>query len=89
MTREEIEAKVRTIVSEHLNVGLERVTPDGRLIEDMGADSLDQVELVMSAEEEFGVEISDSDCADMVTVNDVVNWLVGHQLIILPHPTSA
>lgn len=64
--------RVQKLVIEHLDVDPEQATPTAKLIDDLGADSLDSVELVMSFEEEFDVEIPDSTGAEIVTVDDAV-----------------
>jgi acyl carrier protein len=69
------EEKVREIIVEQLGVSAEQVKPEARFIDDLGADSLDTVELIMALEEEFGVEIPDEDAEKMVTVGDAVNYL--------------
>ena len=74
-----VEAKVREIVCEQLGVGEEEVTPDAAFIEDLGADSLDIVELVMALEEEYELEISDEDAEKIRTVQDVVTYIESHQ----------
>ena len=70
-----IEQKVVDIIVEQLGVKPERVTPDADFVEDLGADSLDTVELVMAFEEEFGFEISDEDAERMKRVKDIVEYL--------------
>jgi acyl carrier protein len=66
---------VRKIVIEHLGVDTEKVTLDASFIEDLGADSLDTVELVMAFEEEFGCEIPDDAAETILTVGDAVRFL--------------
>jgi len=70
-----IEDKVRKIVAEKLSVDLEEVVPQASFIDDLGADSLDLVELIMSMEEEFDMEISDEQAEKLVTVQDVINFI--------------
>ena len=67
--------KVRSIIAEQLGVKLEEVTPQASFIDDLGADSLDTVELVMALEEEFGVEIPDEEAEKMVTVGDAMKYI--------------
>ena len=64
--------RVKKIVVEHLNVDADKVTDNASFIEDLGADSLDTVELVMAFEEEFGIEIPDDAAESIVTVGDAV-----------------
>ena len=70
-----IEERVRDLIVEHLGVDREQVTPKASFIDDLGADSLDTVELVMGFEEEFGIEIPDEDAEKMVTVEDAIKYL--------------
>ena len=72
------EDRVRRIVCEQLGVGEEEVTLSASFIDDLGADSLDTVELVMAFEEEFGSEISDSQAEKILTVGDAVKFIEGH-----------
>ena len=67
--------KLTSLIQSHLGVNPEQVTPDAKLMEDLGADSLDVVELVMGIEEEFGVDIPDNEAEKLNTVQDVLNLL--------------
>jgi len=67
--------KVRKLVSSHLNVPVEQVTETADFVDDLGADSLDQVELVMALEEEFSIEISDEDVTRTLNVADAVKLI--------------
>ena len=71
----DIEEKVNTIVAEKLGVERAEVTPDAVFIDDLGADSLDLVELIMAMEEEFGFEIADEEAEKLRTVGDVINFI--------------
>jgi acyl carrier protein len=75
MTSQEIEKKVKEIIVEQLGVNPDQVTPEASFLEDLGADSLDTVELVMSFEEEFGAEIPDEDAEKLQTVGDVIRYI--------------
>jgi acyl carrier protein len=75
----EVENRVREIISEQLGVAANEVTPEASFIEDLGADSLDIVELVMALEEEYGTEISDEDAEKIRTVKDVVSYIEAHK----------
>lgn len=75
MSEKSIEQKVKDIIVEQLSVNPEQVTPEAKFIEDLGADSLDVVELVMAFEEEFGVEVPDEDAEKLLTVGDVVKYI--------------
>lgn len=70
-----VEEKVKSIIAEQLGVKAEEVTPQASFIDDLGADSLDTVELVMALEEEFGIEIPDEDAEKMVTVGDAMKYI--------------
>ncbi len=72
---EAVTDRVRAIIAEQLGVKLEEVTDAASFIEDLGADSLDTVELVMALEEEFGIEIPDEDAEKMVTVGDAIKYI--------------
>jgi len=75
----EIEAKVKKIIMEQLGVEEPEVTPEAKFIEDLGADSLDTVELVMALEEEFGIEIPDEDAEKIVTVKNATDYILEHK----------
>jgi len=70
-----LEDKVKEIIVEQLGVNADQVTPEASFIEDLGADSLDTVELVMAFEEEFGAEIPDEDAVKLTSVGAVINYL--------------
>jgi len=70
-----LEDKVKEIIVEQLGVNAEQVTPEASFIEDLGADSLDTVELVMAFEEEFGAEIPDEEAEKLLTVGAVIDYL--------------
>ncbi len=72
---EAVSDRVKAIIAEQLGVKLEEVNDTASFIEDLGADSLDTVELVMALEEEFGVEIPDEDAEKMTTVGDAVRYI--------------
>ena len=69
------EAKVKEIIINELGVEAEKVTPEASFVEDLGADSLDTVELVMAFEEEFGVEIPDDAAEKIATVKDAIDYI--------------
>ena len=70
-----IEQRVKAIITEQLGVNPDQVTPDAKFIEDLGADSLDTVELVMALEEEFGQEILDEEAEKLQSVGDVIKYI--------------
>ena len=71
----DIEAKVKDIIINELGVDAEKVTPEASFVEDLGADSLDTVELVMAFEEEFNVEIPDDAAEKITTVKDAIDYI--------------
>ena len=71
----DINERVKDLVVEQLGVSADQVTPQASFIDDLGADSLDTVELVMAFEEEFGIDIPDEDAEKMVSVSDVIKYL--------------
>ena len=74
-----VEARVKEIVCEQLGVSDDEVTPEASFIEDLGAGSLDIVELVMALEEEYEMEISDEDAEKIKTVQDVISYIDSHK----------
>ena len=75
MSSEEVFDKIKEIIVEQLGVAENSVTEEASFIDDLGADSLDIVELIMALEEEFDMEIPDADAEKIVTVNDVVEYI--------------
>ena len=71
----EIETEVKQIVVEHLGIDETKVTPEAKFIDDLGADSLDTVELVMAFEEKFGIEIPDDAAETILTVKDAIDFI--------------
>ena len=71
----EVQDQVKKIVVDHLGIDESKVTPEAKFIDDLGADSLDTVELVMAFEEEFGIEIPDDAAESIQTVGDAVNFI--------------
>ena len=72
---DDISSKIRKIVADHLGIDEAKVNDDSSFIDDLGADSLDTVELVMAFEEEFGSEISDSEAEKILTVGDAIKFI--------------
>jgi acyl carrier protein len=79
MTATNIEAKVKSIIADQLGVGEDEIKPESSFIEDLGADSLDLVELVMSMEEEFEIEIPEDQSENIKSVSDVINYINAHK----------
>jgi len=73
-----IQDKVKDIIVEQLGVNPEQVTQEAKFIEDLGADSLDTVELVMAFEEEFGIDVPDEEAEKLQSVGDVVRYVEDH-----------
>jgi acyl carrier protein len=74
-----IDEKIKKIICEQLEVNEEDVVPEASFVDDLGADSLDQVELIMAMEEEFGISISDEEAEKIVTVKDAITYIKEHQ----------
>ncbi|MFZ0286191.1 MAG: acyl carrier protein [Terriglobales bacterium] len=77
-TKKEVVEKVRQIISEQLGVDEAEVTPSASFTDDLGADSLDQVELVMALEEAFNMEVGDEDVEKMLTVQNAIDYVDKH-----------
>ena len=73
-----IHNKVKKIIAEKLSVEIEELVPEASFVDDLGADSLDLVELIMSMEEEFDIEISDEEAEKLATVKDVFDYIDAH-----------
>ncbi|MDO9566588.1 MAG: acyl carrier protein [Candidatus Desulfaltia sp.] len=73
-----VEDKVKKIIAEKLSVDLNEVVPEASFVDDLGADSLDLVELIMSMEEAFDIEIDDEDAEKMLTVKDAMEYIAKH-----------
>ena len=67
-----VEEKVKSLIASQLNIPVEKVKDNSRLVEDLGADSLDIVEMLMTLEEEFGINIPDEETANMKTVSEII-----------------
>jgi acyl carrier protein len=70
-----VEERVKKIIAEKLSVDIEEVVPEASFVDDLGADSLDLVELIMAMEEEFDTDISDEDAEQITTVQDAINYV--------------
>ena len=79
MSEKEIFQKLKTIVVDHLGVNEENVTMEATFVDDLAADSLDIVELIMNIEEKFDLEIPDNDTEKIVTIGDVVKYIEEHK----------
>jgi len=73
-----VEDKVKKIIAEKLSVELDEVVSEASFVDDLGADSLDLVELIMSMEEEFDIDISDEDAEKIATVKDAIDYINAH-----------
>ena len=76
--KKEVVEKVKQLISEQLGVDEAEVTPSASFVDDLGADSLDQVELVMALEEAYDLEISDADAEKTLTVQDAISYVEKH-----------
>ncbi len=79
MEREEILEKLKNLISEGLGVDKELVKEEATFVDDLSADSLDIVELIMSVEEEFDMEVPDADAEKIVTVGDIIDYIIEHK----------
>ena len=79
MADKPIDQRVKDIIVEQLGVKPDQVTSEAKFIEDLGADSLDTVELIMALEEEFGIEVPDEQAEKLTTVGDVIKYIEEHQ----------
>ncbi|MBN1868917.1 acyl carrier protein [Candidatus Sumerlaeota bacterium] len=75
----DVESKVKSIIVEQLGVNADEVVPEAKFIEDLGADSLDLVELIMALEEEFGLDIPDEEAEKIKTVGEAMAYVNDHQ----------
>ncbi len=79
MSDKSIEARVKDIIVDQLGVNADQVTPEAKFVEDLGADSLDTVELVMAFEEEFDIEVPDEEAEKLQAVEDVIKYITSQQ----------
>jgi len=75
MAEQNVEEKVKAIIAERLRTDMDKITPEANFINDLGADSLDQVELVMALEDEFGLEIADEEAQKLDTVGKAIEYV--------------
>lgn len=75
-TQTDILPKITRIIAENLGVEAAKIKPDARFIEDLGADSLDVVEMMLAFEDEFGIEINEEDAEDVQVVQDVIDYII-------------
>jgi acyl carrier protein len=78
MEREELLKKIRAIVADKLSIGEDQVTEEASFIDDLGADSLDTVELVMALEDEFGMDIPDEEAEKLTTIGKAMDYILSH-----------
>ncbi len=78
LTTTEISEKARSVLAEELKVGIEELQPEKRIAEDLGADSIQRLELVMKLEEAFGIKIPDDDAMGLVTIQDAIDYVQKH-----------
>lgn len=76
MTREEALEKVKNVVANQMNIGEDQVTEDAEFVKDLGADSLDQVDLIMALEDEFGLKIPEEEAGKLISVGSAVNYIL-------------
>ena len=76
-----VEEQVKQIIMEQLNVTEEECVPEAKFIDDLGADSLDLVELIMAMEDHFGLEISDDELAQISTIQNVIDYIASRQSV--------
>ncbi len=73
-----VEDKIKEIITEKLSVEMDEIVPEASFVDDLGADSLDLVELIMTMEEEFDIDISDEDAENILTVKDAIDYINSH-----------
>ncbi|MEE8480826.1 MAG: acyl carrier protein [Desulfobacterales bacterium] len=73
-----VEDKIKEIITEKLSVEMDEIVPEASFVDDLGADSLDLVELIMTMEEEFDIDISDDDAEKILTVKDAIDYINSH-----------
>lgn len=70
--------KIKSMLAEQLNIAEDKITPDSKIIDDLGADSLDVVEMLMKLEDDFGVSVSDEEALELKTVQDIIDIIEKH-----------